>query len=156
MCCTKSPQSCPTLCNPTDCSPPGSSVHGILQAGKLEWVPFPSPGHLPYWGIKPGSLMPPAFAGGFFTTSATWEATSDTWRHTKRWKWRERMRGMEDKGQGLIHMWLGSQERKEREWVRMTSKEIMANNFPKVTLDIKPQIQEALKSQARKTKEIRM
>lgn len=66
------------------------------------------------------------------------------------------MRGMEDKGQGLIHMWPGSQERKEREWVRMTSKEIMANNFPKVTLDIKPQIQEALKSQARKTKEIRM
>ena len=31
-------QSCPTLCNPMDCSPPGSSVHGILQARKLEWV----------------------------------------------------------------------------------------------------------------------
>ena len=31
-------QSCPTLCNPMDCSPPGSSVHGILQAGVLEWV----------------------------------------------------------------------------------------------------------------------
>ena len=29
-------QSCPTLCNPIDCSPPGSSVHGILQARKLE------------------------------------------------------------------------------------------------------------------------
>ena len=28
----------PTLCNPMDCSPPGSSVHGILQARKLEWV----------------------------------------------------------------------------------------------------------------------
>ena len=31
-------QSCPVLCNPTDCSPPGSSVHGILQARILEWV----------------------------------------------------------------------------------------------------------------------
>ena len=32
------PQSCMTLCNPVDCSPPGSSVHGTLQARKLEWA----------------------------------------------------------------------------------------------------------------------
>ena len=38
----KSPQSCPTLCDPMHCSPPGSSVHGILQAGILEWVAMPS------------------------------------------------------------------------------------------------------------------
>ena len=31
-------QSCPTLCDPMDCSPPDSSVHGILQARVLEWV----------------------------------------------------------------------------------------------------------------------
>jgi len=31
-------QSCPTLCDPKDCSPPGSSVHGIFQARVLEWV----------------------------------------------------------------------------------------------------------------------
>ena len=31
-------QSCPTLCDPVDCSPPGSSLHGILQARILEWV----------------------------------------------------------------------------------------------------------------------
>jgi len=31
-------QSCPTLCDPVDCSPPGSSVHGILQPRILEWV----------------------------------------------------------------------------------------------------------------------
>ena len=31
-------QSCPTLCDPVDCSLPGSSVHGILQARMLEWV----------------------------------------------------------------------------------------------------------------------
>ena len=38
----KSFQSCPTLCDPKDCSPPGSSVHGILQARILEWVALPS------------------------------------------------------------------------------------------------------------------
>ena len=34
-------QSCLTLCDPMDCSPPGSSVHGILQARILEWVFIP-------------------------------------------------------------------------------------------------------------------
>ena len=37
------PQSCLTLCEPMDCSLPGSSVHGILQARTLEWVARPSP-----------------------------------------------------------------------------------------------------------------
>ena len=37
----KSLQSCPTLCHPMECSPPGSSVHGILQARILEWVARP-------------------------------------------------------------------------------------------------------------------
>ena len=36
--CAKSLQSCPTLCDSTDCGPPGSSVQGILQARILEWV----------------------------------------------------------------------------------------------------------------------
>ena len=40
-CCCLVAQSCPILCNPTDCSPPGSSVHGILQARILEWVTIP-------------------------------------------------------------------------------------------------------------------
>ena len=35
-------QSCLILCNPINCSPPGSSVHGILQARILEWVAIPS------------------------------------------------------------------------------------------------------------------
>ena len=39
--CVKSPQSCLTLCDPMDCSPPGSSVHGILQARIFEWVAMP-------------------------------------------------------------------------------------------------------------------
>jgi len=41
----KSLQSCPTLCDPRDSSPPGFPVPGILQARTLEWVAFPSPMH---------------------------------------------------------------------------------------------------------------
>ena len=67
-------QYCPTLCDPMDCSPPGSSVHGIFQTRILEWIACPSPGDLPDPGIEPASLMSPSLAGGFFTTSATWEA----------------------------------------------------------------------------------
>ena len=44
-----------TLCDPTDCSPPGSSVHGILQAKILSGLPFPPPGDLSHPGIEPGS-----------------------------------------------------------------------------------------------------
>ena len=36
-------QSCPTLCDPTDCSLPGPSVHGIFQQELWSGVPFPSP-----------------------------------------------------------------------------------------------------------------
>ena len=52
----KSLQSCLTDCHPLACSPLGSSVHGILQAGILERVPFSSLGDLPYPGIEPRSL----------------------------------------------------------------------------------------------------
>ena len=48
MCaCVKSFQLCPTLCDPMDCSPPGSSVHGILQTRILQWVACPPSGDLP-------------------------------------------------------------------------------------------------------------
>ena len=57
----------PTLCNPTDCSPPGSSVRGILQARIQSGLLCPPPGVLPDPGIQPASLMPPVLAGGFFT-----------------------------------------------------------------------------------------
>ena len=45
----------PTRCHPMNHSPPGSSVHGILQAEYWSGLPFPSPGNLPHPGIKPGS-----------------------------------------------------------------------------------------------------
>ena len=73
-----------------DCSLPGSSVHWILQASILEWVAMPSSkytgvgchallhGDLPDTGIKHISLMSPALAAGFFTTSTTLEARTTT------------------------------------------------------------------------------
>ena len=75
---TKSLQPWLTLCNPMDCSPPGSSAHGIFQARILEWVAMPSSRDLPNPEIKPTSLMSPALAGRFFTSSATWEAPAGT------------------------------------------------------------------------------
>ena len=42
MCVCLPTQSCPILCDPMDCSPPGSSVHGIFQARILEWVAISS------------------------------------------------------------------------------------------------------------------
>ena len=50
----------PTLCNPVDCSPPGSSVHGILQARILEWVAMPLSRGCSNPGIEPSSLTFPA------------------------------------------------------------------------------------------------
>ena len=59
--CAKLIQLCPTVCDPMEWSPPGSSVHGILQAGILEWVTMPfSGGNLPDPGIKPVSPESPA------------------------------------------------------------------------------------------------
>ena len=63
----KSPQLCPTLCNPMDCSLPGSSVHGFPRQEYWNGLPFPSPGDLPDPGIEPASPMASALAGGFFT-----------------------------------------------------------------------------------------
>ena len=53
-------QSCPTLCDPMDCSPPGSSVNGILQARILEWaaIPFSRESAQPWdWTWIPDSLL---------------------------------------------------------------------------------------------------
>ena len=71
VCCCA--QLCPTL-----------PSHGLKPMAPLSmefsrqehWdgLPFPPPGDLPNPGIEPGSLVTPALAGGFFTTSATWEA----------------------------------------------------------------------------------
>ena len=48
-------QSCLTLCDPMDCSPPGSSIHEFSRQENRSGLPFPSPGDLPDPGIEPGS-----------------------------------------------------------------------------------------------------
>ena len=45
-------QLCLSICDPMDCSPPGFSVYGILQAGILEWVAISYSGNLPDTGVK--------------------------------------------------------------------------------------------------------
>ena len=80
MCCARSLQSCPALCDPVDYSSPGSSVHEIIQARTLEWVAMPPPGDLPDPGMELTSLMSPVSAGGFIKISTTCEAHC-FWRH---------------------------------------------------------------------------
>ena len=53
LCCFLVAQSCLILYYPMDCSLPGSSVHGIVQARILEWVAIASSGDLPDPGIEP-------------------------------------------------------------------------------------------------------
>ena len=75
----KSPQSCPTLCDPMYCSPPSFSVHGDSPDKNLEWVATSS---------SRGSSWPKDWthmscvsctAGRFFTTSTTWEVQEDVY-----------------------------------------------------------------------------
>ena len=75
LCCAKLLQSWTTLCNPMDCSLPGSSVNGILQARILEWVANSFSRGSSWPRDQTVSLTPPALAGRFFTTSATWETS---------------------------------------------------------------------------------
>ena len=53
--CVLPPQSCLTLGDPMDYSPPGCSIHEVFQARILEWVAISLSGDLPNLGIKPGS-----------------------------------------------------------------------------------------------------
>ena len=66
----KSLQSCLTLCDPINCSPPSSSVLSRPSPGKNTRVGCHSllPGDLPDPGIEPNSLMSPSLASGFFST----------------------------------------------------------------------------------------
>ena len=69
-------QSCPTLCDPMDCSLPGSSVPGILWARILEWVAMPFSRASSWLRDQTASLKSSALAGGFFTTRTTLEASA--------------------------------------------------------------------------------
>ena len=74
---------CPTLCDPMDCSPPGSSVHGISQARILEWVAIPFSGessqprdwtwvsclagrHFTVWATREAQVISPEYCHNYF------------------------------------------------------------------------------------------
>ena len=70
----KSLQSCPTLCDPMDCSPPAPLSMGFSRQEYWSGLPCLPPEDLPDPGIEPACLTSPALAGRLFTTGATWEA----------------------------------------------------------------------------------
>ena len=72
--CVLSHSECPTLCDPVTAARQPPLSMGFSKQEYWSGLPFPIPGDLPNPGIKPMSLSSPALAGGFFTTSATWEA----------------------------------------------------------------------------------
>ena len=69
--CAKLHQSCLTLCDTRNFSPPGSLSVGFSRQEYWRGLPLPPPGDLLDSGIKPASLMSPVLAGGFFATSTT-------------------------------------------------------------------------------------
>ena len=70
-------QLCPTLCNPMDCSPPGSSVHLILQARIFSGLPCPPPGDLHDPGMEPVS---PALQADSLPAEPSGKPPGKTWR----------------------------------------------------------------------------
>ena len=105
-------QACLTLCDPTDCSPPSSSVHGILQARTPEWVAIP---------FSRGSSWPRDWsqvsctAGRFFTVWATREAPSSSSLRIKSLNYsREWGNWGSDKGQKCVSFWEGMGEKEKR------------------------------------------
>ena len=77
---------CPTLCDPMDYSPPGSSVHGIFQARRLEWVAIP----FSRGSFRPGDQIQfSCSAGGFFTIWATRETQPNLGQFIKYWPYQK-------------------------------------------------------------------
>ena len=73
-------QSCPTFCDPMDCSLPGSSVHGFPRQKYWSGLPFPFPGDLPDPGVEPRSpALFPAWASLVTQLVKNLPATWETW-----------------------------------------------------------------------------
>ena len=67
-----------SLCNPVDCSPPGSTVHGILRQEHWSGLPCPPPGIFLTQGSSPSHLRFPSWQDRFFTAGSTLEAPGKT------------------------------------------------------------------------------
>ena len=75
---TKSLQLCPTFCDPIYYGAVRSPLPmGFSRQEYWSGLPCPPPMYLPDPGIEPTSIRSPALAGGFFTTSTTWEALGE-------------------------------------------------------------------------------
>ena len=72
--CVLSHSECPTLCDPVTAARQPPLSMGFSKQEYWSGLPCPPPGDLPDPGIEPTSLLSPALAGGFFTTSSTWDA----------------------------------------------------------------------------------
>ena len=100
---------CVWLCNPMDGSPPGSSVHGILQARMLEWVAMSSSRRSSPPRIKPTSPKPPALVGEFFTTSPTCPRVLNSLHcdyGCSSWVWVDLIRGPKKEGRNFLQNWV--------------------------------------------------
>ena len=98
-------QSCPTLCDPMDCSLSGSSVHGLSQARILEWVASPPPGDCPDPGIKPTSQadsLPLSHRG-----SPRQLQSEGTWCQQSRWVSKQDWENSDKTVQAVGHGWSG-------------------------------------------------
>ena len=92
--CAQPLQSCPTLCDPMDCSSPGSPVHGTLQARTLEWVSISSSRRLLYPGIEPRSLCLVNRQAGSLPPVPPYHKDVDTREETREaWKCSDRTSG---------------------------------------------------------------
>ena len=80
--CAKLLQSCPTIAHEAPVS------MGFSRQEYWSGLPYPPPGDLPNPGIEPASLMSPALAGGFFTTSATCYCSTEAFYNVE-WEMRE-------------------------------------------------------------------
>ena len=76
MCVHACAQSCLTLCDPRDCSPPSSLFMEFSRQEYWSRLPLPTPGALSHPGIEPASPVPPASAGRFFTTAGFFTTAS--------------------------------------------------------------------------------
>ena len=97
----KSLQLCPTLCNPMDCSSPGSSVHGVLQARTLEWAAMPSSRGSSWPRDRTCMFYIICIGSGFFPTSAPGKPTFCVRNTLKEipewvliWKWKRKIAGV--------------------------------------------------------------
>ena len=113
MCSVKVTQLCPTLCDPMDCSPLGSSIHGIFQARILEWVAISFSRGSSWPGIEP---TPPALQADS-TVWATRELVQCTYVNYTSIKqlFKTDMYNRRDTANGCFH----GRSHKRRNWCRM-------------------------------------